>query len=391
MQNNESSKLSYISVRSKADVDSLVAYFKAHKEEITPLADKWIQQCIIKEYVYSYYRERMLKAFYPYKRISRMGRNVSLTKLSAKSKKKISELKKKMEEFRDNGNSDRPRLKNSVLTGEGSSFDILKKKEWILDWNCVLFRRGALVIYARSDLGFKFKPLTVYVETSIESFNYLKNYLNDRLPPIRCIIEGLRLTVVDKINFDKAITQFSIAARQQAITTVGSGTQRRITATQISFSQAQSKARQMTPEDFKKYKSEYIDFLVEQQSKKYKVIPCVERLSHANNDIKEYAFLFSVKCKSGDILIVHENVNPDRSTLLFVVKEEYYDKAIRGIYDFLQSAEINKRSSLRDGNLELKQVGIERYNSINHDGLFYWQRVIKSYKLHYKDGRGFVI
>lgn len=383
MQEKETHKLSYIAVRTKDDVDSVVAYFKAHKEQMTPLADKWIRQCIIKDYLCDYYREQMLKVYYPYKRISRMGRNISLTKLSTKSVKKIFVLKKKMEEFRDNGNSDRTMsLKNVALKGK-TSFEILEKKEWNLDWNCVLFRKGSLVIYARSDMGLKFKPVTVYEERSVESFNYLKKYLNERLPPIRCIIVRMQLTIVDEINFDSAIMQFSIAARQQAVIAASDGTQGRITATRMSFSQALSKAKQMTPEDFKKYKSEYIDFLVNLQSKKYKVIPCVERLSHSNNDITEYAFMFSIKCNSNDILIVYENVNPDRSTLLFVVKEMHYDKAIQGIYDFLQSAEINKRSSLREGNLELRQIGIDRYNSINHDGIYYWQRVIKNYKLYW--------
>lgn len=100
----------------------------------------------------------------------------------------------------------------------------------------------------------------------------------------------------------------------------------------------------------------------------------------------EYAFIFSIQCKSGDILIVHENVNPDRSTLLFIVKPENYDKAIRAIYDFLQSAEINKRSSLRDRDIELGESGIVRYRSINHDYIFSWKRVLSSYKLHYKNG-----
>lgn len=271
-----------------------------------------------------------------------------------------------------------------------TAFDVLQKKEWILDWNCVRFKQGYFVVSPPSDGKVKFKPEAVSSPGVLESFNYLKDYLNDRLQPIHCSVEGMKLTIYDTIRLNEAIEKFTAISRQRAITT-GESTQRRIAPAQMSFKQAMSKAQQMTPEDFKKYKSEYIDFLVKQQSKKYKVIPCVERLSHANNDITEYAFMFSVKCNSGEILIVHENVNPDRSTLLFVVKESQYDKAIRAIYDFLQSAEINKRSSLRDGNLKLADIGIERYSSINHDGVYYWQRVIRSYKLYYKNGSVFII
>ena len=261
-----------------------------------------------------------------------------------------------------------------------SSFDILNKKEWILDWNCVSFKRGRVVIYARSDLGLKFKPTEVDAPLSLESFNYLKKYLNDRLPPVRCVIEGLKLSVIDKINFSTAIQYFAQAARQGVIRVKRNGSNIIGSPQQMSFSQALSKAKQMTLDEFKKYKSKYIDFLVSLQSINYKVIPCVERLAHSNSDMMEYAFMFSIECSSGKILIVHENVNPDRSSLLFLVKKESFDKSIRGIYNFLQSAEINKRSSLRDKSIDIEDAGILSYRSINHDDLYSWKLTINTYK-----------
>lgn len=260
------------------------------------------------------------------------------------------------------------------------SFENLQTKEWILDWNCVFFKRGSLVIYSRSDMSIKFRPKQVNVPKSIEAFNYLKKYLNERLPPIRCSIKGQRLTIIDKIDFSKAVLQFDIAARQGIIKVSRAKSNNVISPLPMSYSQALSKAKQMTPEEFIKYKSKYIDYLVTIQSEKYKVIPCVERLAHTNSDMTEYAFLFSIECNSGKILIVHENVNPDRSTLLFLVKKENFNKSIREIYDFLQSAEINKRSSLREKNIEIENAGILSYRSINHDDLNSWKQTITSYK-----------
>lgn len=106
----------------------------------------------------------------------------------------------------------------------------------------------------------------------------------------------------------------------------------------------------------------------------------MERLAHTNSDTTEYAFLFSLACSSGRILIVHENVNPDRLTLLFLVKHEVYDKAIRAIYDFLQGAEINKRSNLRSKDLDLDEAQITSYKSINHDDVYSWKQTISAYK-----------
>jgi hypothetical protein len=275
---------------------------------------------------------------------------------------------------------------------EDSSFDIFKKKEWILDWKCVRFRNGMMIVSAPLDGSVRFKPKAVHLPGAMEAYNYLTSYLSDRLAPIHCSVEKMELTIYDTIRLNEAIQKFATASRQKGISIVGNTSSSKISVPQqMSFNQALSKAKQMTAEEFQKYKSEYIDYLVKQQSKRYKVIPCVERLAYRDSDTMEYAFIFSIQCKSGDILVVHENVHPDRSTLLFVVKQDNYDQAIRAIYDFLQSAEINKRSSLRDRNIEIKQSGVEHYRSINHDYFYSWSKVIKNYKSFYENGHVWMI
>ena len=282
--------------------------------------------------------------------------------------------------------------KMAEVKEEESSFDILQKKEWILDWNCVRFKNGMMVVYPPLDGCVKFKPKGVSLPGVMEAYNYLTAYLNDRLAPVYCSVEKMELTIYDTIRLNEAIQKFATVSKQKGISVVNNKTSNGIIVPQqMSFNQALSKAKQMTAAEFEKYKSEYIDYLVKLQSEKYKVIPCVERLAHTDSDITEYAFMFSIECKSGDILIVHENVHPDRSTLLFVVKPENYDRAIRSIYDFMQSAEINKRSSLRDGNIEIKQTGVVGYRSINHDDFSSWSRIIKNYKSFYPNGRAWML
>lgn len=263
---------------------------------------------------------------------------------------------------------------------ENNSFDILQKKDWILDWSCVRFKDGYIVVSAPLDDKVKFKTKAFPLKGSIEAFNYLKDYLNDRLSPVHCTVEKMNLNIYDQIRLNEAIEKFATASRQRGITSAGSSPTKRIAPVQMSFKQALSKAKQMTEEEFKKYKSKYIDYLVTLQSKNYKVIPCVERLAHLNSDNTEYAFMFSIECSSGKILIVHENVNPDRSTLLFLVREQDFNRSIREIYDFLQGAEINKRSSLRDRSIEIKNAGIVSYRSINHDDIYSWKQTINTYK-----------
>ena len=263
-----------------------------------------------------------------------------------------------------------------------SSFNALKKREWNLDWKCVNFRDGYFVVSPPAYGIIKFNPLAVSYPGVHESFNYLKEYLNDRLATVRCSVEEMKLTIYDRIRLEEAIEKFTKASKQRAIKTSGAAAANKIVPQQMSFKQALSKAQQMTPEEFKKYKSEYIDFLVKMQSKDYKVIPCVERLAHSTGDITEYAFIFSLKCGNDNIMIVHENVNPDRSTLIFEVKSATFNNSIRAIYDFLQSAEINKRSNLRLRNIEMEEAGVVRYRSINHDNFYQWNRIIRSCVLY---------
>lgn len=261
-----------------------------------------------------------------------------------------------------------------------SVFDATATKTWILDWECVTFKEGYFTVWSPSSSNIHFKPLNVQAKESTGALNYLRQYLKKKLPPIFCTIVGKhnRLTINDPVRLNEAIQAFAKEARQHAAKV------KRNTSTpqpsRMSFKQAMSKARQMTASDFRKYKSKFIDLLVDLQDEHYKVIPCVERLAHSNSDTMEFAFMFSIKDRSGKVLIVHENVNPDRSTLLFTILEKDYMKCVRSLYDFLQSAEINKRSTLRNADFELDELGVCWYGSINHDEFNSWVWKIRFYK-----------
>ena len=73
-------------------------------------------------------------------------------------------------------------MSNSHSTSH-SSFKVMQKVDWILDWNCVMFKNGYLVIYAHSNSGVKFTPQKSYISGVLESYNYLKGYLNDSSTP----------------------------------------------------------------------------------------------------------------------------------------------------------------------------------------------------------------
>ena len=259
-----------------------------------------------------------------------------------------------------------------------------KSITWILDWDCVEFKQNHIVVTPPKDKSVQFNTTTIHTPNSIEAFNYLKDYLKERLSPIHCTIKGKSLEIFDQIRFNEALRLFIKSYKQNGIS-IGSQS-RPHSNRQNSFDNALAQSNKMTEEEFFKYKSEYINYLVGIQSKKHKIIPCVESLSHTTGDTYEYAFIFTAKCKNGDFLIVHENVNPARSTILFVVKKNGYDDSIRLIYDFLHSAEINKRSNIREKNLKIDNPNIVKYASIDHNFISEW----KAYLLYYRGYRDFI-
>lgn len=255
---------------------------------------------------------------------------------------------------------------------------------WILDWNCVEFKQNYIVVYPPKNTNIQFNFATIHTPNSIEAFNYLKDYLKERLSPIHCTIKDKSLKIVDQIRLNDAIKLFMKSYKQNGIS-VGIQTQSH-SPRHTSFDNALLQSNKMTEEEFFKYKSEYINYLVSIQSKKHKIIPCVESLSHVTGEAYEYAFIFSSKCKNGNFLIVHENVNSARSTIFFVVKKNSYEDSIRIIYEFLHSSEVNKRSNIQENNLKIDNPNIVKYGSIDHNYINEW----KAYLLYHRGYRDFI-
>lgn len=254
--------------------------------------------------------------------------------------------------------------------------EITRPTSWILDWECVDFYDGYFIVNTPNKGIYNFAPLRIGNPKVRSSFNYIRKYIKEKVPTIFCTIVGGKLSISTPILIDEAILTFQKMARQKGL--IMDSKESNSALEQDSFKKALSKAAQMTPEEFKKYKSKYIDYLVDHQSKTHKILPCVERLAHTTGEMKEQAFLFTITCKSGNILIVHENVNPDRSTLLFFVKNGSYEISIRHIYDFLQGTDINKRSGIRDKSI-ICFGGIINYCAKDHDDINTWKKAIDWY------------
>ena len=227
----------------------------------------------------------------------------------------------------------------------------------------------------------KITPLRVDDYRCKPSFNYILSYFQDRLPGISYkITTDFKVELGSKPLFEAALSYLTKEqARIDAGVSVMSSAGRITAVTKRSFESALSKAAAMKPEDFKKYKSKFIDFLVEQQMDEYKVVPVSENVSHSRSSYEEASFIFTAKSWDGRVFIIIENVNPDRSTLLFKVELDMYMTALHAIFDYIQSDVINKRSAIRDGDIDFGNIGILAYWTFNHDSYIDWMYRLKSY------------
>ena len=140
---------------------------------------------------------------------------------------------------------------------------------------------------------------------------------------------------------------------------------------------AQNIDRNKILRELKKKKSNFLNYLVCHQASLKNIVPCYELLSYGGYKHEEDTFIFTLSTKHTDFYaLVIENVNIARATIAFIVKKDCYDKALRTIYDFIRSDEINKRQRLHNKKYEFNKSSIIDYACINHTSIIEW-----SYKI----------
>ena len=255
---------------------------------------------------------------------------------------------------------------------------------FVLQWSDVKFYHKYFIFTPKikENIGKnKIAPLRVDDYRCKDFFNYILTYFQERLPKITYrITKNFNIQLDNKPQFEVALADLvKEKARYDAEVDLGrtaGGVQYK-----LGFSAAMAKAEKMKPEDFKKYKSRFIDFLVEHQSKEHKIVPVSEDFTYANGSrFSEEGFVFTTKSNSDRFLvIVIENINPDRATMYFSVRTEMYEAALRTIFNYIQSDTKNKRSAIRDGKEPFKDVGFSYYGSTPHDYFYDWKNRLNKF------------
>lgn len=249
------------------------------------------------------------------------------------------------------------------------ALDIMKEQEFFLDWNDVTFYYRWIRIDPPRTGNIKFEPLTVSNDMSIRELNQLTEYLKIRLPKIRCVAKGNKLTLLDEIDLSPAIMYMKVKNLKSTLDPEADGVKKKPIAPQYvvnSFEDALAKANDL---ELKKLKSRYINYLSTMQVAGYKVIPCTERVSHKSNvtERMEEAFIFTLPSRRPyKLVLAVENLNTARATMLFSFRRMHYDKVLRAIFNYIHGSEDNKRSTLRKWE-SYRPDGIEiEYHAVNH-------------------------
>lgn len=269
-----------------------------------------------------------------------------------------------------------------------TALDLMKSKEFILNWNDVIFGDRFITINPPRIGNIKFAPLNVPNKMSIMALNSIREFLQNKMPEIHCMAKENKLTILDKIDLSVALRYLKIKSTKPTLDpeTDGLEIKEKRNVPQIfkvqSFEDALSQASKFDKHELSKLKSQYINYLAAKQSDNYKVVPCSERMSYESSFMTniEFAFIFTLpSSKQSHVILAVENLNIDRSTMLFSFRRRYYEKVIRGIYGYLQSFSSNKRSELR----KWKRYGLEgveiEYHAVNHrsSGQYSWFEIIR--------------
>lgn len=268
-----------------------------------------------------------------------------------------------------------------------SSFDILTPQKFILNWNDVKFYNGYYRISPPRLGNIQFATVDIKCKESICALNNLTNYLQQRLPAIHCVAKANKLIIEDEINLSQVIRYIKNVSKLASLNPEEDGLIKKKESVQPlffvhSFEESRTLGSKFDIERLKQIKSRYINYLITKQMGEYRVIPCNERVIHSSqlDNKMECAFIFSIAASSPrKIILAIENLNIDRATMLFSFERRHYERALRGIYEYLRSGEINKRSSLRKwesyglGGIQIEYHAVNHRNSENYS----WAEVLK--------------
>lgn len=204
---------------------------------------------------------------------------------------------------------------------------------------------------------------------SRESYNHIKLHFVSSLPKIKVFILNFKIVgVATEVNLLEAI---------RILKELRESGEWDINGESNMFASTLDKAKMADRNKVLNYlrarKSAYFNRLINLQSTEKQPVPCSERMEHTATVNREDAFIFTLRSTTrSTVTLIFENVNEDRATLKFVARADKYEQALRCIFDFMTSDEVNKRQLLQYGHVDFQRHGILYYRCINHTTVYEW-------------------
>lgn len=253
--------------------------------------------------------------------------------------------------------------------------------EGICPWDNIIFKDGTIILYSPIEdinKGSLFEPYIIHDKYVKEAFNYVKKFVEKKLPPIRVQYTHKKVVkVLTEIDLDKALYIIE-EANNLGVDEINL-LNRSITSN-LSYKKRDFDfiVKKLSPfiirGKLKEYRSRYIDFLCSVQDKNYKIIPAIEYRAFVSNmaEMEENSFIFTVKTIRR-LFLVYENINEARSTILFEIDESLYWEASKYVFDFFISEVENKRELLANRDVQFNKEMIIGYSRLKHDNFNDWK------------------
>ena len=256
-------------------------------------------------------------------------------------------------------------LKNSIEEEKKN----MPLEEKVFTWDNITFCDGKIEI--RDEDGIL--VATYDFEDSRRAFNDIKAHFKIKFSELEIQIKRGKVVFNDVKRFKELICSLKLPTKSTFIPDLVLTPKREV----MKYFEGASN------QEIKNYiihlRQQYLTHLCTKHLDGYKIRYTTEWRSTCDNDYLENAFLFTISESSVYIIIVYENTEYDRSSIVFYVNPKEYEKAVNAICGFFSSMEINKRETLASYYVNFKDSGIKKFKRIYHTDFNQWKRTINSF------------
>lgn len=251
-----------------------------------------------------------------------------------------------------------------------------------ISWKFVTFLNGELQIYnpKHPEGQGKYKPFYFKNQKSIKAFNQIKDYIINKLPPIKAVFQDDIIVGIEPSSIESINDTLDVLKRHtENVAHISEDIHKSEREKLLKHEYTQSEVRNY----INNKKSEFLDSLCQLHLDDYKIYYRLE--NRVNSDLimaEEDAFIFTIATADKETLLAYENTEENRATYLFICDSKDLEMSVRSLADYFSSGLVNKRETLGNKIKYGKITGIKKLIKITHSDE--WLREIKSeqYKIY---------